>query len=75
MPEEELNLFEFAASNVTETGASPSEIVRRNLVNADGFRRVPNHVPDNLFRQAVSPDARCCSLCSRLKHQENVYVA
>lgn len=55
VPEEELNLFEFAASNVTEPGACPPQIVGRNLLNADRFREVPNRVPNNLFRQAIPP--------------------
>ena len=56
VPEEELNLFELAASNVTEPGACPPQIVRRNLLNAGRFREVLNHVPNNLLRQAISPD-------------------
>jgi hypothetical protein len=54
--EEELDLFEFAARNVTESGACTPHIVRRNFLNADYLREVFNHVPNNLFRQPISPD-------------------
>ena len=54
--EEELDLFEFAARNVTKSGACAPHVVRRNLLNADRLREVLNHVPNNLFRQPISPD-------------------
>jgi hypothetical protein len=55
--EQELNLFEFAAGNMAQPGAGSSLIVRRNVLNADALREIPNDVPDHLFGYAISPDA------------------
>jgi hypothetical protein len=54
MPEQELNLFEFAARNMAESGAGATQIVGRNLLNPDTLREIPNEVPDHLFGYAIS---------------------
>jgi len=40
VPKEEMNPFEFAAGNVTEPGACPPQIARRNFLNADRLRKL-----------------------------------
>ena len=56
MPEQELDLLEFAARNVAESGAGATQIVGRNLLDPDALREIPNNVPDHLFGYAISPD-------------------
>src|SRR5471030_3048469 len=56
MPEQELDLFEFAAGNMAESSAGATQIVGRNLLNPDTLREIPNDVPDHLFGYAISPD-------------------
>ncbi len=50
VPEEELDLFEFAASNVTEPGACARQIMGRYLFNSDVLCKVLDDVPYHLFR-------------------------
>ena len=57
MPEQKLDLFEFAAGNMTESGAGASQIMGRNLLNPNTLREIPNDVPDHLFGDAISPDS------------------
>jgi hypothetical protein len=50
VPEQELDLFKFAASNVTQPGACAPQVMRRYLFNSDVIRKVLDHVPDDFFR-------------------------
>ena len=54
---QELDLFEFAAGNMAESGAGSPQIVGRNLFNPDALREIPNDVPHHLFSYTISPDA------------------
>ena len=62
MSKQKRNLVSFAASLVTEPGASSLEIVRREFVDAGFSRVLPNHVPDDLLAEAGSPDSAGASL-------------
>jgi hypothetical protein len=55
VPKEELNLFQFAARGMTQPGTCPSEIVRRQPLNARFTGVLPDDVPGCLFRQTVTP--------------------
>ena len=49
MTQEKLNLFQLAASTVTEAGARSSEIMRRKLGDSQSVRVLLHYVPDDLF--------------------------
>jgi transposase InsO family protein len=55
--EQKLDLIQFAACEMTETGARASQVVRRQLVDASASRRRADDVPQHLRRHAVSPHA------------------
>ena len=49
VPEEELNLLQFAAGRMAQPGTGPSEIVRRETLNARFTGVLANDMPDCLF--------------------------
>ncbi len=59
VPEQELDLIQFAAGQVAEPRASPTQIVRRELLDAGTASRRSDHLPEDPRRHPVSPhDAR-----------------
>ena len=61
MPKEELNLFQFTATHVTELGAS-SPVMRSKMIQLHPFGTPPNHVPDDILDEKAISDR--CSLLS-----------
>lgn len=57
MSQQELNLVEFATSEVAQPGAGAPEIVRRELLDAGAPGRGLHHVPDDFRRHPISPHA------------------
>jgi hypothetical protein len=55
VPEQELNLFEFAASGLAESRAGPAKIMRGKVWNSSLSRRVFHDVPDRLDGNAITP--------------------
>jgi len=55
VPEEELNLLEFAAGGATKPSATSTETMRREFANADLGGELLDDVPDQLFRHSVAP--------------------
>src|SRR5437660_57152 len=53
--QKKLDLFQFSDRNVAEPRARATEVVRRQLVQADRLCRFLHDVPHRLFRHAVSP--------------------
>jgi hypothetical protein len=60
VPEEELNLFEFAASNVVEPGARPPEIVGATLSMPTVFAKFLTTYQTTF---SVSPSPQTAPLC------------
>ena len=56
VPEQKLNLIQFAAGKMAQSCACPSEIMWREFVNARLARSIFHDFPQNLRRHAVSPD-------------------
>ena len=55
VPEEELNLLEFAARRMAQPSTRSPEIVRREPLNTRFTGVLANEMPDCLFRQTVTP--------------------
>jgi hypothetical protein len=53
VPEQELDLVEFAAGQVAQTGARAAEIVGRNIHQSAAGRSSLDHAPDNLGAEAI----------------------
>ena len=49
-----LNLFEFASSHMTQTGASASQIIRREAADTRLRSKFFNYAPDHLFGNALA---------------------
>jgi hypothetical protein len=64
--EQELDLLQFAAGEMTETGARASQVVGRQLVDAGASRSGAHDIPEHLRRHAVAPDS--ASLVDRAEH-------
>src|SRR5262249_2697215 len=56
VPEEELDLIQFAAIKVAEARAGSPQVVRRQPVGARASRRRPDYIHQHLGRHAISPD-------------------
>jgi hypothetical protein len=56
MPEQELDLFEFATGEMTKSGACAPQVVRSQLLNACRVRSLFHDCPDHFRGHAVSPD-------------------
>jgi len=56
MAEQHLDLLKFAAGRPAQLRASASQIVRRDTWDADFSRLQPEHLPDDLFAQALAGD-------------------
>jgi hypothetical protein len=54
--QEELDLLEFAARQVSQPRACAAKVVRRQLVDAGAGRRHPDNIPQYLRRHSVAPD-------------------
>src|SRR5687767_9103148 len=57
MPQEELNLIEFAAGQMTESRAGAPKIVRRQLVDVGAARGCSDDIPEHLGRHSIAPHA------------------
>ena len=55
MPQQELNLFQFAAAVVAQLRARSPQIVRGDMFQARPLAAAPYHVPDDILRYASSP--------------------
>ena len=57
MPEEKLNLIQFATGQVTQSGTRTTEIVRREFLDAGLGSGATNDVPKHLCRHPITPDS------------------
>ena len=55
MPQQKLDLVQFATREMTQSGACPPQVVRRQLVDAGVGRRRADDIPQHLGRHAISP--------------------
>jgi hypothetical protein len=53
--QQELNLFQFAAGSVAESGTRPPEIVRREVGDLQFLRVCLHNMPDDFFRHPIAP--------------------
>jgi hypothetical protein len=65
--EQELDLVQFAACELAETGTRASQVVRRQLVDAGTSRSGAHYVPQDLRRHPVAPDT--AGLVDRAEHR------
>src|SRR5262245_34018557 len=56
VPQQELNLLQFAAGGVAQAGAGAPTIVRRKLGNTSPAGVLLHDVPDHFFGDSVSPN-------------------
>jgi hypothetical protein len=49
MAEQELNLLQFAAGDVTQARTGPTKVMGRNLAEVGPRRKLPNHVPNHFL--------------------------
>ena len=63
---QELDLFEFAAAEMTQSSAGSPEVMRCNFLDPRSFRRCPYDVPDHLGGDATA--AHAASLVDRAKN-------
>src|SRR5215471_16008559 len=56
VPQQKLDLFQLAASGMTEPGARAATIVRRQFSNSGLGRGFLHDMPDDLLRDAFTPD-------------------
>ena len=59
MTEQALNLFEFASSAMTETGASATKIMGCEMVNADSLGVSFYRIPDNISGHSTVQHRPC----------------
>lgn len=57
MPEEKLNLIQFATGSVTESRTRATEILLCKLLDASLGRGAPDNIPEHLRRHALAPDS------------------
>ena len=55
MPQEELDLFDFATRGVAQLCAGSAQIVWCNMIQLRPFGTPPNHVPDDVLGNTFSP--------------------
>jgi hypothetical protein len=55
MPEEELDLFDFATCSVAQLCTGSAQIVWCEVIQLRPFGTPPNHVPDDVLGNAFSP--------------------
>src|SRR5262249_664414 len=55
MPQEELDLLQLASRSMAEPSTGPSQIVWRQLRDADALGGFSHNVPNRLHRHAISP--------------------
>ena len=51
-----LDLFQFAARSVAQTGARPSQVMRGKRLEVGSLRAGLNNVPNDILRDAVAPN-------------------
>jgi len=56
MPQQELNLLQLSSTVLTQLRAGPPQIVRGNMLQARSLAAGSDHVPDNVLRDATTPD-------------------
>ena len=56
VPQQESNLIQFAAGQVTKPRTRATEVMRCELFDASASCRCPDHVPEHLRRHARAPD-------------------
>src|SRR4051812_10217963 len=56
MPQQELDLFEFATGEMTESGACAPEVVRSQLVNTGSLSGLFHDFPNHFWRHSIAPD-------------------
>ena len=56
MAEKKLDLLEFAARLVAQTGAVATKVMRRQFLNASAIRRCLHDMPDRLRRDPLPPN-------------------
>jgi hypothetical protein len=49
VPEEELDLLQFAATPVVKLSAGPAKIMGSQMIQFHAFGTPPNHVPNDIF--------------------------
>src|SRR5437870_10817739 len=55
MPQQELNLLQFAPAAVAQLRAGSPQVVRCNVLQACSLAAGSDHVPDNVLREAAAP--------------------
>lgn len=55
MPQEELDLFDFAARGMAQLRTSPTQIVWSDVIQLCSFGTPPNDVPDDVLGNAFTP--------------------
>src|SRR6185312_9559747 len=54
--QQELNLLQFATVGVAKLRTSPTQIVRRDMLQSCSLATISHHVPDDVLGDARSPD-------------------
>ena len=57
MPQQELNLFQFASGSMAKASAGPPKIVWGEFRNSKSLRVLLHNVPDHLLGHVVAPDS------------------
>jgi hypothetical protein len=55
MPQQELNLLQLTATVVAQLRTSSSQVVWRNVLQAHSLATSPDHIPDHILRDTISP--------------------
>jgi hypothetical protein len=53
--EKELDLFQLASVDMAELCARPPQVVRREMIKLHPFGTIPNHIPDHVFSDPLTP--------------------
>src|SRR5215831_1865482 len=76
MPEQKLDLIQFAAGKMAQTGTSAAKVMRSNLLDTCTSGSLPNDFPNHLRRHSITPDpsgsidgAKQCSLFNTARLQ------
>jgi hypothetical protein len=56
MPEQKLNLIQFAAGEMAEMGAGAAKVMRSKLLDTCTSGSLPNDFPNHLRRHSITPD-------------------
>jgi len=55
MPQQELNLLQFATARVAQLGTGSPQVMRRNMLQAHSLAATLDYVPHDILRDAFSP--------------------